>query len=74
MTFHIDNLRGVATTPLRKICSGKLLRRTRVNLKTIIFQCFKIYGNPTGVTRLTLAPNVAISICPNENIGNNLAA
>ena len=32
MTFSIDNPRGVATTPLRKICSGKTLRRTRVNI------------------------------------------
>ena len=31
MTFVIDNPRGVATTPLRKICLGKTLRRTRVN-------------------------------------------
>ena len=30
MTFSIDNPKGVATTPLRKICLGKTLRRTRV--------------------------------------------
>ena len=30
MTFSIDNPRGVATTPLRKICLGKTLRRTIV--------------------------------------------
>ena len=30
MTFSIDNLEGVATTPLRKICLGKTLRITRV--------------------------------------------
>ena len=30
MTFSIDNPRGVATTPLRKICLAKTLRRTRV--------------------------------------------
>ena len=29
MTFSIDNLEGVATTPLRKICLGKTLRITR---------------------------------------------
>ena len=34
MTFNIDNPRGVATTPLRKICLGKSLRRTRVKEKT----------------------------------------
>ena len=33
MTFSIDNPRGVATTPLRKICLGKTLRRTRVKKK-----------------------------------------
>ena len=32
MTFSIDNPRGVATTPLRKICLGKTLRRTRVKI------------------------------------------
>ena len=30
MTFSIDNPRGVATTPLQKICLGKTLRITRV--------------------------------------------
>ena len=30
MTFSIENLEGVATTPLLKICLGKTLRRTRV--------------------------------------------
>ena len=34
--------RGVATTPLRKICLGKTLRRTRV--KTWIFFFFSILG------------------------------
>ena len=33
MTFSIDNPRGVATTPLRKICLGKTLRRTRVKFQ-----------------------------------------
>ena len=33
MTFSIDNPRGVATTPLRKICLGKTLRRTRVKVE-----------------------------------------
>ena len=37
-----------------------------INLNTIIFQCVKIYGNLTRVTRLKLAPNMAILICPNE--------
>ena len=32
MTFSIDNPRGVATTPLTKICLGKTLRRTRVKV------------------------------------------
>ena len=36
MTFHIDN-RGGCTTPLWKICSGKLLRKTRVNVP-FVFQ------------------------------------
>ena len=29
------------------------------NLKTTIFQCYKIYSNPTRVTRLKFAPNMA---------------
>ena len=36
------------------------------NLKAIIFQCSKIYGNPTHVSRLKLALNMAIPISPNE--------
>ena len=37
MTFSIDNPRGVATTPLRKICLGKTLRRTRVKELQMVF-------------------------------------
>ena len=37
MTFSIDNPEGVATTPLRKICLGKTLRRTRVNFRLFFF-------------------------------------
>ena len=37
-----------------------------INSKTIIFQYSKIYGNPTRVTRLKYAPNMAIPISPNE--------
>ena len=37
MTFSIDNLEGVATTPIRKICSGKTLRITRVNISYASF-------------------------------------
>ena len=32
MTFHIDNRGGLLATPLLKICSGKMLRRTRVKI------------------------------------------
>ena len=39
MTFHIDN-RGVATTPLRKICSGKMLGE--LGLIWIILDLFKL--------------------------------
>ena len=42
MTFSIDNPRGVATTPLRKICLGKTLRRTRVNTRLPSFVSPKI--------------------------------
>ena len=35
-------------------------------MKTIIFQCSKIYGNPTRVTSLKFATNMAIPISPNE--------
>ena len=37
-----------------------------INLNTIIFQCSKIYGNPTRATRLKFAPNMTIPISPNE--------
>ena len=38
MTFSIDNPEGgLQQPPLRKICLGKTLRRTRVNLKQINF-------------------------------------
>ena len=33
---------------------------------TIIFQCSKIYGNLTSVTRLKFAPNMAIPISPGK--------
>ena len=42
MTFSIDNPRGVATTPLRKICSGKTLRRTRVNTNKVRYISLRI--------------------------------
>ena len=32
MNFHIDNQRMVATTRLRKICFGKIIQGTRVNI------------------------------------------
>ena len=37
-----------------------------INLKTIIFQCFKNNGGPTHVTRLNVAPNMADPISLNE--------
>ena len=41
MTFGIDNPEGgVATTPLRKICLGKTLRRTRVKVSHLGFVLF----------------------------------
>ena len=43
MTFSIDNPRGVATTPLRKICSGKTLRRTRVKQGVMLIRYFSNY-------------------------------
>ena len=39
-----------------------------INLKTIIFQCSKNFGNPTLVTRLKVAPNMADPISLNENL------
>ena len=33
MTFRIDNPEGGCNNPLRKICLGKTLRRTRVKIK-----------------------------------------
>ena len=36
------------------------------NFKIIIFQCSKIYGIPTRVTRLILALKMAIPVSPNE--------
>ena len=42
------------------------IRCNNNKLKTIIFECSKIYGNPTRVTRLKLAPSIAIPISPNE--------
>ena len=37
-----------------------------INLKSIIFQCSKVYGNLKRVTRLKFAPNIAILVSPNE--------
>ena len=37
-----------------------------IDLKTIIFQCSKNYGNPKRVTRLNVAPNIADAISLNE--------
>ena len=42
--------------------------RQTIDLKTIIFQCSKNYGNPTRVTRLKLAPKMADPISRNETI------
>ena len=43
MTFSIDNLQGVATTPLQKICLDKPLWRTRVNVTITFFLVYSIY-------------------------------
>ena len=37
-----------------------------INLETIIFQCSKIYGSATRVTRLKVEPNMADPISLNE--------
>ena len=39
-----------------------------INLKTIVFQCYKIYGPPTPITKLQDAPNMADPISLNENL------
>ena len=39
-----------------------------IDLKTIIFHFSKNYGNPTRVTRLKVAPNMADQISLNENL------
>ena len=55
MTFIIDNPRGVATTPLRKICLGKkkTLRITRVKDKCALDYktCLKIYPTVADVPK-----------------------
>ena len=47
------------------------LAKTMLNywfeLKTVVFQRSKIYGTPTLVTRLKVAPNMADPISLNEN-------
>ena len=43
-----------------------IVLRQAINLKTIIFQCSKNYGNLTRVTRLKLAPKMAHPISLNE--------
>ena len=47
------------STPLTFRCKN-------INLKTVIFPFSKIYGNPTRVTRLDFAPNMAIPIILDE--------
>ena len=37
-----------------------------IDLKTIIFQCSKIYGSPTRVTGLNVAPFIADPISLNK--------
>ena len=66
MTFSIDNPRGVTTTPLRKICFGKTLRRTRVKGSlvnyskcqwSIILIIFYVFGS-SEVPQVAREPSV----------------
>ena len=62
----------INSLPIKYGCNYKNVMQNGVNslskmvFKNLVFQCSKIYCNPTRVTRLNFAPNMVIPISLNE--------